>query len=213
MSERVWTENQKRAIAARGKQVLVSAAAGSGKTAVLTERVKNILCDEENPCSPSEILVVTFTKAAAAEMRERIGKALKDEIKNHPEKKMFLKKQLNLLPTADICTIDSFCSKVVKENFHLASITADFKIIEENEHDVLKSDSVSEVLNELYENEDSSFRSLKEFFTNERNDSELEDIIKKLYEFSTSYPSPEKWLKMVEESFNPENEIESTPFF
>ncbi len=213
MSKRVWTENQKRAIDARGEQILISAAAGSGKTAVLTERVKNILCDEENQCSPSEILVVTFTKAAAAEMRERIGKALKDEIKNHPERKIFLKKQLNLLPTADICTIDSFCSKVVKENFHLASITADFKIIEENEHDVLKSDSVNEVLNELYENEDSSFRSLKEFFTNERNDSELEDIIKKLYEFSTSYPSPEKWLEMVEESFNPENEIESTPFF
>lgn len=213
MSKREWTENQKRAIAARGEQVLISAAAGSGKTAVLTERVKNILCDTENKCASSEILVVTFTKAAAAEMRERIGKALKAEIKNNSSDRMYLKEQLALLPVAEICTIDSFCSRIVKENFHLASISSDFTIIEENEHEVLKSECVNEVLDELYENEDDFFGVLKEFFTNERNDSELEDIIKKLYEFSTSYPSPEKWIKAVEESFNPDNNIESTPFF
>ena len=96
MSKREWTKNQQAAIDARGEQVLVSAAAGSGKTAVLTERVKNILSDEKNPCSPTEILVATFTKAAAGEMRERIAKALNDEIKNNPSKKLYLKKQINL---------------------------------------------------------------------------------------------------------------------
>ena len=92
MAEKL-TPQQEQAVVNRGGKLLVSAAAGSGKTAVLTERVKNILSNEDNPCSPTEILVVTFTKAAAGEMRERIGNALKDEIKNNPSKKMYLKKQ------------------------------------------------------------------------------------------------------------------------
>ncbi len=212
MSKRVWTKNQQAAIDARGEQVLVSAAAGSGKTAVLTERVKNILCDEANPCSPTEILVVTFTKAAAGEMRERISKALKDEIKNNPSKKVFLKKQLNLLPTADICTMDSFCAKIVRENFNLAEISSDFQIIEKSDLEDLKKQCINEVLDELYENEDDSFSVLKSFFMNERNDSELEKIILKLCFFSEAYPSPQKWLNEVTESFNPELDINETVF-
>ena len=212
MSKRAWTKNQQAAIDARGEQVLVSAAAGSGKTAVLTERVKNILSDEENPCSPTEILVATFTKAAAGEMRERIAKALKDEIKNNPSKKVYLKKQINLLPTADICTMDSFCAKIVRENFNLAEISSDFQIIEKSDLEVLKKQCISEVLDELYENEDDSFSVLKSFFMNERDDSRLEDIILKLCFFSEAYPSPQKWLNEVTESFNPELDINETVF-
>ena len=129
---REWTDNQKKAIAALGEQVLISAAAGSGKTAVLTERVKNILCDDENKCKSSELLVVTFTKAAAGEMRDRIAKALKKEIKNNTGNPAYLKSQLALLPAADICTIDSFCAKIVRENFHIAGMSSDFTVIDDN---------------------------------------------------------------------------------
>ena len=212
MSKREWTKNQQTAIDARGQQVLVSAAAGSGKTAVLTERVKNILSDEADICLPTEILVVTFTKAAAAEMRERIGKALKDEMKNNPSKKLFLKKQLNLLPSADICTMDSFCAKVVRENFNFANISSDFQIIEKSDAETLKKECVAEVLEELYKNEDAAFSLLKTFFTNERSDEQLEKVILKLCFFSEAYPSPEKWLSEVAESFNPLLDINKTVF-
>ena len=209
---RSWTENQKKAISARGEQVLVSAAAGSGKTAVLTERVKNILCDTLNPCSSSQLLVVTFTKAAAGEMRDRIAKALKEEIKKNFENRKYLKNQLALLPAADICTIDSFCAKIVRENFHIAGISSDFSVIDDNDHNVLKNESITEVLNELYDNEDASFNALKSFFMSERDDKQLESIIIKLYEFSRSYPSPKKWLNEIVEYFNPENDINNTVF-
>ena len=209
---RVWTENQQKAISARGEQVLISAAAGSGKTAVLTERVKNILCDTQNLCSSSQLLVVTFTKAAAGEMRDRIGKALKQEIKKNAENRAYLKNQLALLPAADICTIDSFCAKIVRENFHIAGMSSDFTVIDENDHNVLKNESVTEVLNELYENEDESFSALKSFFMSERDDKQLESVIIKLYEFSRSYPSPEKWLQEITEYFNPQNDINSSVF-
>ncbi len=212
MMKREWTSNQENAIAARGVQTLVSAAAGSGKTAVLTERVKNILCDSKKPCSPTEILVVTFTKAAASEMRERITKALKQEIKNNPENKLYLKEQLALLPAADICTIDSFCARIVKENFHLAKISADFSVVDDSEKKVLESECISEVMDELYENSDEAFTKLNSFFVSERDDGELEEVIKKLYDFSVAYPSPELWLKGVEENFNPEKDINDTIF-
>ena len=209
---RVWTDNQKKAISARGEQVLISAAAGSGKTAVLTERVKNILCDTENKCESSQLLVVTFTKAAAGEMRDRISKALKNEIKLNPANKTYLKEQLLLLPAADICTIDSFCAKLVRENFHIAGMSSDFTIIDENDHLVLKNESIAEILNELYESEDASFTALKSFFMSERDDKQLEEVIIKLYEFSRSYPSPEKWLEEISEHFNPKNDINNTVF-
>ena len=130
---REWTPNQKKAIEARNMQILVSAAAGSGKTSVLTERVKRILCDTENPCSVSEILVVTFTRAAASEMRDRIFKAISEEVENNKEDADYLRRQMTLLPTADICTIDSFCAKIVRENFHLANVGADFRILDEKD--------------------------------------------------------------------------------
>ena len=133
-----WTPAQSDAIYARGKSIAVSAAAGSGKTAVLTRRIIERVCAEDASGDISRILVVTFTKAAAGEMRERIAKALKDEIKNNPSKKVYLKKQINLLPTADICTMDSFCAKIVRENFNLAEISSDFQIIEKSDLEVLK---------------------------------------------------------------------------
>ena len=206
------TPQQMQAVTDRGGRLLVSAAAGSGKTAVLTERVKNILCDTENRCSSSEILVVTFTKAAAGEMRERIGKALKAELKKKTDNASFLREQLALLPAADICTIDAFCAKIVRENSHLAGVSADFRVIDDNDHTVLKNESVAEVLDFLYDNEDDSFAALKSFFLSERDDKALEGVIIDLYDFSRTYPSSEKWLEEITEYFNPEKELNLTPF-
>lgn len=197
-----FTENQLKAVEARGMQVLVSAAAGSGKTTVLTERVKNILSDTENPCSVSEILVVTFTRAAATEMRDRIYDALKAEVKTNDTNSDYLRRQMVMLPTADICTIDSFCSKIVRENFSAAGVGVDFKLLDEKDIEQLMNDALTEVIEDLYEENDEAFRSLTTMFLSERDDKLLGNVIKSLYNYSRSYPSPELWLKKVAESFD-----------
>lgn len=207
---REWTENQLKAVEARGMQVLVSAAAGSGKTTVLTERVKNILSDIDNPCSVSEILVVTFTRAAATEMRDRIYDALRESCAVDGVNSDYLRRQMMLLPTADICTIDSFCSKIVRENFSLADVGVDFRLLDEKDTAELMGDALELVINELYEENDEAFRSLTSMFLNERDDKQLGEIIKTLYDYSRSYPSPGKWLNDLAESFNSEKEPNDT---
>ncbi len=207
---REWTENQLKAVEARGMQVLVSAAAGSGKTTVLTERVKNILSDIDNPCSVTEILVVTFTRAAATEMRDRIYDALRESCAVDDANSDYLRRQMMLLPTADICTIDSFCSKIVRENFSLADVGVDFRLLDEKDTAELMGDALEFVINELYEENDEAFRALTSMFLNERDDKQLGEIIKTLYDYSRSYPSPDKWLSDLAESFNSENEPNNT---
>lgn len=210
MSERVWTKNQLNAIEARNMQILVSAAAGSGKTAVLTERVKRILSDTENKCAVSEILVVTFTRAAAAEMRDRIYKALSEAADKADESSDYLHRQMTLLPTADICTIDSFCAKIVRENFHLANVGADFTILDDKDNAELMAEAVDEIINELYEENDKAFESLTRMFLTERDDNKLQGIITTLYNYSRSYPSPILWLDEICEKFSPENTPDET---
>lgn len=207
---REWTPNQKKAIEARNMQILVSAAAGSGKTSVLTERVKRILCDTENPCSVSEILVVTFTRAAASEMRDRIFKAISEEVENNKEDADYLRRQMTLLPTADICTIDSFCAKIVRENFHLANVGADFRILDEKDEKEVMKYAVKQVVDELYEEGDAAFTALTKLFFDERGDVRLEDVIETLYKYSRSYPSPFGWLDEISEKFSPDNSLDET---
>ncbi len=210
MSERIWTSAQKQAIDARGMRVLVSAAAGSGKTSVLTERVKNILTDSENPCSVSEILVVTFTRAAAGEMRDRIYRALRDSAKENNSD--YLRQQMLLLPTADISTMDSFCSKIVKENFAKADISVDFTMLDDKELAEITDDAVNEVIERLYEENSPSFIKLTTMFLGEKDDETLPVIIKNLYRFSRSYPSAENYMNAVVEMFSPEKEPNQTPW-
>ena len=204
MSDCNWTPDQQSAIDARGVQTLVSAAAGSGKTAVLTERVKNIICDTENPCRVDELLVVTFTKAAAAEMRDRIGEALLKEIAENKKDAAYLKNQLLLLPTADICTIDSFCTKVVRENFNLARVSPDFDIFDPAEHDSLLIEIAEKVLENAYSDDSEAFDMLASMFVGEKDDSSLADIIIKLYTDSRCYQFPKKWLEDVCAEFSAE---------
>ncbi len=211
MNERRWTPEQENAIDARGMRVLVSAAAGSGKTSVLTERVKNILTDTDNPCGVNEILVVTFTRAAAGEMRDRIYKALKDASYNSPDSD-YLRQQMLMLPTADICTIDSFCAKIVKENFAKADIPVDFTFLDDKELEELTNDAVEEVIDRLYEENDPAFIKLTSMFLGEKDDDKLSVIIKSLYKFSRSYPSPKSYMNSVKAMFSSEKEPNDTPW-
>ena len=205
-----WTDNQLKAVEARGMQVLVSAAAGSGKTTVLTERVKNILSDTDNPCGVSEILVVTFTRAAATEMRDRIYDALKEASSVNGENSDYLRRQMILLPTADICTIDSFCSKIVRENFSLAGVGVDFKLLDEKDISEMTNEALTEVIDGLYEENDDAFRILTTMFLSERDDKLLGEVIETLYNYSRSYPSPKNWLQKLVESFDSEKSPDET---
>ena len=221
MSKREWTDDQKSAIYAkwinpekteRGN-ILVNAAAGSGKTAVLVERIirKLIPCeDNPNPCDVSELLVVTFTNAAASEMRERVGTALSKEFTAAIKRKdiktqKLLKRQLTLLPSADITTIDSFCLKTVRSYFHLLGIDPDFNIMDSAELGLLKDDAAEELAEKMYEEENKNFLELACLYTDGRDDAKLFDKIKEIYNFIQSFPYPEKWLSQKCEMFTKDN--------
>ena len=137
-----WTTQQNDAINARGRNILVSAAAGSGKTAVLVERVIKKITDNENPVDIDKLLIVTFTNNAAAEMKSRITKSLKDILRNEPFNKNALR-QLNLMSNAQICTIDSFCIRLVRENFFELGINQDFTNLDENESSLLEDNIIN----------------------------------------------------------------------
>lgn len=201
MMARNWTNEQKNAIDALGGSVLVSAAAGSGKTAVLTQRVINMLCDSENPVSADRLLIVTFTRAAAKEMRERIDAALSELIKKQPENKNLINQQM-MLPSAKICTIDSFCLDLVKENFQNLSFPPDFKIGDEGELALLSKEAMDMTMEELYSSDEKGdFKNLNELLFSGRDDNKLCEMIEKLYTAAMSFPFPEKWLDELSDSF------------
>ena len=193
MSQRNWTDAQKNAIKARSGSVLVSAAAGSGKTAVLVQRVIEILTDRENLCEANKLLIVTFTKAAAFEMRERINEKLSELIRQNP-RDSFLKRQQILLSSAHISTIHSFCNSLIKDNFYKLNIPKDFKIADNSEITLLRDDAINEVFEENYKSGRKAFLNLIEIFANDKNDKKLIEIINSLYDFVRSHPFPEKWL-------------------
>lgn len=202
MSERIWTEDQKNAIENRDGTLIVSAAAGSGKTAVLVERVIKRLIDEENPCDADRLLIVTFTRAATAEMRSRLGEALREELRKNPTSE-HLQRQQMLLPSANIYTIDAFCGNLVRENFDALGIPPDFTMIDEGERNILKKNAVSLVIEQLYDEADPDFSNLVELLFAGRDDSSLEENILNLYEYSRAYPSPSKWLDDAVKAYDP----------
>ena len=151
MSETKWTKEQYAAITQKDCNLLVAAAAGAGKTAVLVERIIRKITDEENPVDIDSLLVVTFTNAAATEMRERIGAAISDAIEKNQGSKN-ISRQLVLLNKASITTIHSFCLEVIRSNFQSIEIDPAFKILDETEATLLKSETLSELFEEIYEN-------------------------------------------------------------
>ena len=204
-----WTKAQLNAINAREKNILVSAAAGSGKTAVLVERVIQRILDINDATDVDRLLVVTFTNAAAAEMKTRISKKLSEILKAQPNNLNVLK-QLSLLPTAQICTIDSFCINLVRENFFSLDIEQDFKILDEAQAQLLEREVIEELIEELYENDDEKFKDLVELLSTTKNDDELINTIRKINNFISSQPFPFYWLENIGELYNPEISIDES---
>ncbi|MFD3156291.1 helicase-exonuclease AddAB subunit AddA [Haloimpatiens sp. FM7330] len=197
-----WTNEQKQAIETRNCNLLVAAAAGSGKTAVLVERIINIIIDMDNPVDIDRLLVVTFTNAAASEMRERIAKALSKKLEQNPESKR-LQRQLTLLNKANITTFHSFCLEVIRNNFHCIDLDPDFRISDETENILLKQETLEELFEEKYDEENNDkFLKLVEFYSNNKNDINLQNIILELYNFAMSFPWPENWLMDAAQKFN-----------
>ena len=194
MAERKWTKDQKNAIEARDGTLLVSAAAGSGKTAVLVERVIQRLLDPVNGCDADRLLVVTFTKAAAAEMRERISAAISARLAARPDDARLLRQQM-LLPCAAICTIDSFCNDLVRENFHRLDLAPDYKILDAGELTLLRGEAVDIALEEFYQKNDPAFTELLELVRKGRDDAELTETVCRLYDYTQAYPFPEEWIE------------------
>lgn len=192
--KRNWTEHQLDAITARGGSVIVSAAAGSGKTAVLVERVIRLITDTENGVDADRLLVVTYTRKAAAELKSRLNEALTDCIRKDPSN-AFLLRQQSLLSKAHISTVDSFCMSLCKEYFYLLDIDRNIRIADTGELSVMRGDAMRLTLDLLYEKKDPKFHALVETFASARDDSKLENNIYQLYDFLRSHPFPDRWLK------------------
>jgi ATP-dependent helicase/nuclease subunit A len=203
MSARKWTQSQQDAISARDGTLLVSAAAGSGKTAVLVQRVIERITDENHPTDADRLLVVTFTKAAAAEMSSRIAVEISKLLEADPFN-VRLQRQQILLTRAHISTIHSFCSEMIRENFYKLGISPDFRILDDNEMDLLRSDAVSTVLEEFYSQDDPVFLNLVEAFASGRDDDRIVQTVNRLYDFVRSHPFPKRWLAEKAAMYSPE---------
>ncbi len=207
-----WTKEQEKAIYARDCSVLVSAAAGSGKTAVLVERILSKILDKDHPVDIDEFLVVTFTKAAAAQMRDKIAAKIEAELEKQPDNQHLIK-QMTLVNRADITTIDSFCLRVVKENFSLLDIDSTINIGDNGMMELLKADVLEELFEEKYKcNDDTGeyvdFYTLVDIFSGDKTDEDLKEQILKVYRVASSYPVPSEWLALAKQALMVENEEE-----
>lgn len=206
MSKVNWTPEQQDAIYEKGSNILVAAAAGSGKTAVLVERIINKIIQDK--VDIDKLLVVTFTNSAAAEMRERVLNAIYQKLEETPEDEN-LQRQVTLLNKASICTIDSFCLEVVRNNFYeLENISPNFRIADTTEIELLKQEVIEDIFEEKYEAEDSDFTKLINVYTSYRDDTPLKDLVLKIDSYIQSNPFPQKWLEEKIEMFNLEEKLE-----
>ena len=199
-----WTPEQLDAITQRDCDLLVAAAAGAGKTAVLVERIIRKITDKDRPVDIDRLLVVTFTNAAATEMRERIGEALANALDADPSSAN-LQKQMALLDRASIMTLHSFCLEVVKGHFHSLDLDPLFRIADETESTLIRLDALEELFEEKYENEDagSMFYRLLDAYGGGRDDGGLRELVSTLHRFTRSHPWPEQWLAAQAEAYGP----------
>ncbi len=189
-----FTPDQQKVIELHHRNILVSAAAGSGKTAVLVERIIRMVCDEAHPVDIDRLLIVTFTNAAAAEMRERISQGIAGQLQLHPESG-HIERQATLLHNALITTIDSFCLYLIRNHFHEIGLDPAFRVADEGEIKLLKKDVLSQLLEDHFAEKDPAFINCVEFFCPCGSESVLENIIQDFYTFAMSYPWPEAWLE------------------
>lgn len=203
-----FSPSQQEVIDIRNKNILVSAAAGSGKTTVLVERIIKLLVNEKEDID--KFLIVTFTNAAASGMKQKIHKALIKELQSSEDKE-HLSRQLNILSKSNISTIHAFCIDVVRKNFHVIGIDPGFRIGDVNEVDILLQEAIDEVLEKYYAEKPDGFIQLVESFTGNRGDLELNEIIKDIYRFILSFPDPLSWLsKSVDMLFVSEDNLKDS---
>lgn len=199
-----WTADQQKVIDLRDSNILVSAAAGSGKTAVLVERIIGRITDKQAPVDIDRLLVVTFTKAAAAEMRGRIGEALQQKLEQAPDDDN-LQRQIGLLHNAQITTIDSFCQHIIRNYFHVIDLDPMFQVGDETDLKIMKEAVLGEVLEQKYadarQKENQVFLDAMQMFATGRTDKEIESIVLKLYELAQSYPFPDEQLEQWKNSY------------
>ncbi|WP_251554373.1 helicase-exonuclease AddAB subunit AddA [Neobacillus muris] len=209
-----WTDDQWKAIMASNKDILVAAAAGSGKTAVLVERIIQKVLSEHDPINVDELLIVTFTNASAAEMRHRIGEALEKAINQNPASR-HLRKQLSLLNKASISTLHAFCMEVIRKYYYLIDIDPNFRIADQTETQLIRDEVIDELFEEEYGKTDNErFYQLVDAFTNDRSDAALQEIIQNVYDFARSNPMPEQYLQTIVSMYdvNRDIQLEELPF-
>lgn len=195
-----WTKEQRQVIELRDRNILVSAAAGSGKTAVLVERIIQRITDEQHPVDVDRMLVVTFTNAAASEMRERIGDAIEAALEKEPENQ-HLQRQQSLIHNAQITTIDSFCLYIVRNYFHTIDLEPGFRIADEGELALLREHVLDEVLESFYEKSNEDFTSFMEAFATAKSDKNVRSMILELFTNAQSNPWQSEWLDMLDEDY------------
>ncbi|WP_340013829.1 helicase-exonuclease AddAB subunit AddA [Paenibacillus sp. FSL K6-1318] len=201
-----WSDDQWSAISESGEDILVAAAAGSGKTAVLVERIIRKIADPSQGFSVDRLLVATFTKAAAAEMKQRIREALERALEEQPGEE-HLRKQLSLLGRASITTLHSFCMEVIRRYYQQIPLNPAFRILNENEAEIMRQELLEELFEEKYgeEDEGSTFRELVDWFSGERNDDAMHRLVQRLYDFSRSHSWPDHWLSEMASAFQVES--------
>ncbi|WP_077211139.1 helicase-exonuclease AddAB subunit AddA [Bacillus dakarensis] len=209
-----WTDDQWKAITASGQDILVAAAAGSGKTAVLVERIIKKIISSHDPINVDQLLVVTFTNASAAEMKHRIGEALEKAINENPSSK-HLRKQLTLLNRASISTLHSFCLEVIRKYYYRIDVDPGFRIGDETEVQLLRDEVMEELFEEEYGKKDNeSFYALVDTFSNDRSDLALQNIVREIYDFARSNPEPEQYLQSMIQMYKVDESVplEKLPF-
>ena len=189
-----WTKEQQEVIRLRDRNILVSAAAGSGKTAVLVERILSKITDNTHPADIDRLLIMTFTRAAAGEMKERISAVIEKALGEDPDNE-HLQRQTTLLHIAQITTIDGFCAYIIRNYFHLIGLDPGYRTADEGELKLLRGDVVKALLEEHYAQKDEKFQKFVECFATGKSDENLGDLIQKLYEMAMSNPFPEEWLQ------------------
>ena len=208
-----WTSKQQEVIDSRNRNLLVSAAAGSGKTAVLVERIIQMISEGDRPLDIDQLLIMTFTNAAAAEMRERIGAAVEQKLKERPEDE-HLWLQAALIPQAQITTIDSFCLNIIRSHYNSLDIDPAFRMGDEGELSLLRGDCMGEMLENCYDEADAEFARFVEHFGRGKSDRGIEDVIPQAWQFSQSHPWPVEWLASCQKELEEESilEMEESPW-
>lgn len=195
-----WTKEQEQVIRLRDRNILVSAAAGSGKTAVLVQRILGKVMDPVHPVDIDRLLIMTFTRAAAGEMRERIASALEDALYENPDNE-HLQRQTTLIHTAQITTIDGFCSYVIRNYFHLIGLDPGYRTGEEGELKLLKEDVMKELLESYYAKDHEKYKYFIECYASGKSDEGIRDLIYSLYDAAMSNPYPDEWLEKCADGY------------